>query len=198
MYLELSQSYHYQRFLLPLRLRRRRLLIHHHLQSAVLSNHQFSSWHTLSWRWLFLPRLQDVFFHPPWCSIRYHWRFSLLKPKAKIFLSKTRPKGSRKKPFYKQNSEGNNFPQSTIFNMQKRFCIFCKKYGDHHCGFCKVTTFNQKYNEEKCMKHKACLCCLKTTDTMTNNCPNGRLCMVFKKYYYFNLNSRQNFDSFLN
>ena len=106
--------------------------------------------------------------------------------------------GSRNKPFYKQSGEGNKFPPSTKFSIQKRFCIFCEKYGDHDSGFCKVKSFDQKFKEEKCMKHKACLCCLRTTDHLANNCPKRRLCMVCKKYHHFNLRSRQDLNSFYN
>ena len=121
------------------------------------------------------------------------------KPKAKIFQNKMKPSdGSRNKPFYKQNGKDNKLPQSSNYSMQKRFCIFCEKYGDHDSGFCKVKTFNQKFKEDKCMKHKACLCCLRTTDHMANNCPKRRLCMVCKKYHHFNLHSRQDLNSFYN
>ena len=50
------------------------------------------------------------------------------KPKAKTILNKMRSTESRSKPFYGQNGEGNNSPQSTNINMQKRFCIFREKY----------------------------------------------------------------------
>ena len=92
------------------------------------------------------------------------------KSKAKIFLDKTRPTGSRNKPFYKKYGEGNNSPQSAKFNMQKKFCIFCKKYGDHDCEFCKVKSFSQNYKEDNCMKHRASLCCLRTREHMINDC----------------------------
>ena len=120
------------------------------------------------------------------------------KPKAKIFLNKMKPTGPKSKPFYKPNGEGSNSPQFASYGMQKRFCIFCEKYGDHDSGFCKVKSFSQKYKEDKCMKHKACLCCLRTTDHMASNCPKRRLCMVCKKYHHINLHSRQDLNSFYN
>ena len=120
------------------------------------------------------------------------------EPKVKIFLNKMKPTGSKSKPFYKPNGEGSNSPQFASYGMQKRFCIFCEKYGDHDSGFCKVKSFSQKYKEDKCMKHKACLCCLRTTDHMASNCPKRRLCMVCKKYHHFNLHSRQDLNSFYN
>ena len=48
------------------------------------------------------------------------------------------------------------------------------------------------------MKHKACICCLRTKDQMASNCPKRRLCMVCKKYHHFNLHSRQDLNSFYN
>ena len=121
-----------------------------------------------------------------------------LKPKAKIFLNTMKSTGPKSKPFYKPNDNGNNFPQFANNGTPKRFCIFCEKYGDHDSGFCKVKSFSQKYKEDKCMKHKACLCCLKTTDHIASNCPKRRLCMVCKKYHHFNLHSRQDLNSFYN
>ena len=113
-------------------------------------------------------------------------------------MNKMKPAGGFKpKPFHKNNDGKHRFQQNN-FPMQKIFCIFCEKYGDHDSGFCKVKSFDQKFKEEKCMKHKASLCCLRTTDHMANNCPKRRLCMVCKKYHRFNLHSRQDLNSFYN
>ena len=121
------------------------------------------------------------------------------KSKTKIFLNKMRPAGGPEiSHFINKMVKGTSFRSPPISPCRKDSAFFCEKYGDHDSGFCKVKSFDQKFKEEKCMKHKACLCCLRTTDHLANNCPKRRLCMVCKKYHHFNLHSRQDLNSFYN
>ena len=140
------------------------------------------------------------------------------KPRAKIFQNKMKSprvdkpmqRGQRFQPYYEKTGALTRMPNQNQYSKhsgayrnvslhnQKRYCIFCEKYGDHDSGFCKVKTFTQKYKEDKCIKHKACLCCLRTTDHMAANCPKRKMCMVCNKYHHFNLHSKLDLNTYYN
>ena len=68
------------------------------------------------------------------------------------------------------------------------YCIFCE-IPNHDSGFCRNKEHTYKFKQEKCRKHNACYCCLRTMEHKAENCPKRRKCLICENFHHFRLSN---------